>query len=549
MSMKYVGINYDSCHDSTVALLGDKVEFVGQEERFSRAKKDGRPPKLALAYLRDNYDLEGDDVRFAFPIMSEEGSDAEWQRSGLTDVYDGIKQHRQYGLDFAYSITKNPIFVRHHDAHAASAYFTSGFRGSPTLICTADGGNFFDPYSINAYEGCDGKITPLERVPSTDWAQRYSLITAALGFRPVHHEGKITGLSAHGSYNQALVDKLRELLKNPSELGGKVNAWVNLGDTEKVPTIRVTDGVEVFEEITNNFSREDIAFAIQHITEEDIKAFLQPYVGKYRKIALAGGIFANVKINSTIKDMGFDHVFIHPAMGDDGLALGAALWAKSENERLLPFSLKNVFFGVGYDQDRVLDAAKKSGLSFTVSEDVEREVAEQLASGKIVARYAGRGEYGPRALGHRSILCRADDASINDSLNKKLKRTEFMPFAPVVCDYQAEELFEGLSGAKYAAAFMTITRNCTELMKKIAPAAVHIDGTARPQIVEPWTDESYYKILNIFNKLVEGQSVLINTSFNMHGEPIVDTPEGAIASFKASKLDVLAMENLIFTQS
>jgi carbamoyltransferase len=158
----------------------------------------------------------------------------------------------------------------------------------------------------------------------------------------------------------------------------------------------------------------------------------------------------------------------------------------------------------------------------------------------VVARCDGRMEYGPRALGNRSILYQPTDASVNEWLNKRLKRTEFMPFAPVTLAEFADQCYENLDGARYPAQFMTITFNCTDWMKKHCPAVVHIDGTARPQLIHHDTNPSYYRILNEYYKIT-GLPSLINTSFNMHEEPIVCTPHDAIRGFLQGNLDYLAL--------
>ncbi|MCX6701603.1 MAG: hypothetical protein NTX96_00150 [Candidatus Zambryskibacteria bacterium] len=539
----YVGINYDSYHDSSVAYFTDKIEYIGAEERFSRVKKDGRRPNSALKYLYENYKIDKENTVFVFPILEKEISENEWAKSGLIDTYNVIAKELDYGLDYAKSITTNPVFVRHHDAHAASAYFTSGFE-EKTLICTIDGGNLFDPYSTNIYEGFAGKIQAIKRIPDISIASNYLLITAALGFKPLEHEGKITGLSSYGKYNENLISKLKNILSDKNIIH-EATKWINIGSQELPPKIQITEKIQVFDEILNQYNREDIAFAIQYLTEQAVKNLLDQYIGKYEYIALAGGLFANVKLNSFIKDLGFKNIFVHPAMGDDGLALGAILYAKSVNEGLKPFQMDNVFYGSSYSDEGVEEIIKSNGLTFEKYENIEKQIIDKLSEGKIIARYLGRQEYGPRALGHRSILCHADDPNINHSLNEKLVRTEFMPFAPVVADYQTKELFENIDGAEYTARFMTITRKCTTLMNEVGKAAVHIDNTARPQIVTSNTDDSYYKIIDGYYKKTNGRSILINTSFNMHGEPIVSTPEEAIKSFKRAKLDYLALNNYL----
>ncbi len=538
----YIGINYDGKHDSCVAYFTNKIEFIGQEERFSRKKKDGRKPKKALEYLFNDFDVDLNDVEYVFPILSFKDSLKEWKSANMMDTYETIKNDMKNGLNFAYSLTDNPIFVRHHDAHAASAYFTSGFNGK-VLICTIDGGNDFDPYSTNLYEGYNGKIKPILRLPDISIASDYLLVTAALGFKPLEGEGKVTGLAAFGHYNENLINQLKDIL-NDKNLIHKATRWVNVGSDDKAPTINITKYIGVFDNIIKNFSKEDIAFAIQYITEQRVKDLLAPYLKSYRKIACAGGLFANVKLNSFIKDMGFDEIFVHPAMGDEGLALGAVLYHKSQVQDFNPFEMNDVYFGqeIKYNNKDLERLLLKENLCYKFyKNNLEDKLAQLLKEFKIIALFQGRMEYGPRALGHRSILVNANDVNINKTLNKKLNRTEFMPFAPVVYDLQAKLLFKDLEGTQYTSKFMTITRKCTDLMKTIAPAAVHIDGTARPQIVDEKNNKFYYNLLKKYEEKTKMQSALINTSFNLHGEPIVSTPNEAIKSFKSAELDYLVI--------
>lgn len=547
--VNYIGVNYDGKHDSTIAYYTDKIEYIGQEERFSRKKKDGRKPKKSFEYLFRHYDVDMNNLKYVFPILDYKESKKEWEEAQMIDIYKSIYKDMRNGINYAYDLTDNPIFVRHHDAHAASAYFTSGFL-EKTLICTIDGGNDFDPYSTNLYEGNNGKIKVLKRYPDISIASNYLLITAALGFKPLEGEGKVTGLSSFGHYNENLIKELENILSDKN-LIHKIAKWKNVGSETKTPKIKITKKIKVFNNVLKYYNKEDIAFAIQYITEEKVRKLLTPFKSKYSNIVLAGGIFANVKLNSFIKELGFEKIYIHPAMGDDGLALGAILFHISQTQNLLPFEMKNIYFGANYqyakpDLERMLT---NENLTFEYyDKNLEKTIAEKLAEGKIVALYQSRQEYGPRALGHRSILVNASNKNINDILNKKLKRTEFMPFAPVVYDKQAKFLFNDLDGTEYACKFMTITRSCTNLMKNIGKAAVHIDGTARPQIVDENTDKFYYNILKEYAKKTKNQSVLINTSFNMHGEPIVSTPKEAIKSFKNAKLDYLVIDNYLIKQ-
>lgn len=544
----YIGIHYSGCHDSNVTYFTEQVKFSASEERFSRVKKDGRPPQLSIEYILNNYNVSINNVNIVCPMLPIEESRRLWRKEGMKDVYNLIEDKIIFGLDYIKSFTNSPIYVAHQDAHAASAYFTSGFNGK-SLVLIIDAGNYSDPYCISIYKGEKGKLTLLKRSTDNSIAQNYLLVTAMLGFKPMRHEGKITGLAAYGSYNKHIIMELEQIF-NDKEFVFKATRWHDFGSKNVPPDLVVTEEIQKTCWLSSKYSKEDIAYAIQYITEMRVINLLKMFnTNKYENICLAGGLFANVTLNRKISELGFKKIFVHPAMGDDGLSLGAILYAKMEEEgNLQPLKIGNLYWGPEYTPMNLSEFAENNNLHYYKSDFIEYEIAKYLKEGKIVARYTGRMEYGPRALGNRSILYRADRADINDWLNKKLGRTEFMPFAPVVRDVRVKELFENTEVGYYAANFMTTTFLCTERMKKIAPGAVHVDGTARPQIVEYKTNPSYYTILQKYDELTNGESVLINTSFNMHGEPIVNTPEDACSSFVTAKLDVLAINDYIITQ-
>jgi carbamoyltransferase len=192
----------------------------------------------------------------------------------------------------------------------------------------------------------------------------------------------------------------------------------------------------------------------------------------------------------------------------------------------------------------VLTAIKKYNLKYFEHSSPEKFIASELHNGKVVACFHGKMEFGPRSLGNRSILVRAIDRSVNDWLNKKLKRTEFMPFAPITLKKEASKMYYGLKKKKLTTKFMTITCNCTKKAINLFPAAIHIDNTARPQIINKKINSKIYKLLSEYFKISKIPT-LINTSFNVHEEPIVCSPEDAIRAFLKSKLDYLYIEDYI----
>jgi carbamoyltransferase len=224
-------------------------------------------------------------------------------------------------------------------------------------------------------------------------------------------------------------------------------------------------------------------------------------------------------------------------MGDGGCGTGLAmLWTWPGGAR----TIRDVYYGPSYSQAEIRAEIDKAGLAFAEPADLVEEVAKRIHAGEVIGRFGGRMEYGPRALGNRSILYHAKEPDVNQWLNQRLGRTEFMPFAPVTLWEARERCYVNIEGAEHTAEFMTMTFDCTEWMRKTCPAAVHIDGTARPQLVRREINPEYYDILKAYERL-SGIPCLINTSFNMHEEPIVCSPADAVRAFLQGHLDGLAI--------
>jgi carbamoyltransferase len=426
-------------------------------------------------------------------------------------------------------------FIDHHFAHACSAYFTSGLNEA--TVITMDGAG--DNSSSHVYFVQDGHFRKLWEVDSfNSIGNYYAYITHLCGFKAQKHEGKITGLAAYGKPTYI------ELLKN--FVAYEEGRTVNKGQVFYWAAVKALE-----QALPTSFSKQDLASSMQQLLEEIGCAYVQHWIEKTgcRDVALAGGVFANVKLNQRIHELESRRsLFIHPGMGDEGLAMGAAFALSAalskSSGRMSAVKLTDVYFGPSYGGQEIGGAIEQAGLRGEHVPDIERRIAELLAQGNVVARFDGRMEYGPRALGNRSILYQPTDRTVNDWLNKRLKRTEFMPFAPVTLEEFADQCYENLAGARYPARFMTITFKCTEWMKKSCPAVVHVDGTARPQIIDQETNPSYYRIVDEYRKLT-GLPSLINTSFNMHEEPIVCSPSDALRAFTDGELDYLAMGNYL----
>jgi carbamoyltransferase len=292
---------------------------------------------------------------------------------------------------------------------------------------------------------------------------------------------------------------------------------------------------------------EDIAANVQYFAEQHIVAILENcrrlnWWNQDSNICLAGGLFANVKINQTVSKMGFSKVFIAPAMTDDGSALGAALVGLSNIGKVHSKTISNMYLGSEYSESKIRATIKKYNLVISSEAASPESVADLLNNDKIVAIFGGRSEFGPRALGNRSILATAKDAAINDQLNRKLRRTEFMPFAPVIRDVDFGDAFEPNTGIELTSEYMTMAVDCKEDFARSHPAVVHVDGTARPQMIRESANPNYYALLTAYKEL-SGQIALVNTSFNVHEEPIVESPDDAIRGFLESGLDYLYFTN------
>lgn len=422
-------------------------------------------------------------------------------------------------------------YVWHHRAHAASAYYGSGFDNA--LVVTLDGSG--DGHSSHVYDVADGNWILLHTVPSFDGlGNYYEYATHLCGFTAGKHEGKVTGLAAYGK------DIYRDTLER--FIRYQKGTMVNVGNAFRWSAID-----KLRKALPRNFLREDLAASIQSAAERISAQYVSHWRERTsrRNVALAGGVFANVKINQRIhKVPGVDRVFVYPAMSDEGLASGAALMLAADKGEVSSRNgsrcFDHVFLGPQFSEDEIGEALRQAGVEFSHSSDIEKDIAQLIADGHVVARFSGRMEFGPRALGNRSILYRPDDPTVNSWLNERLRRTEFMPFAPATLAEYAQQCYRGMDGAADAARFMTITFDCTETMKKSCAGVVHIDGTARPQLVREADNPSYYRVIKEFKRLTSLPSV-VNTSFNIHEEPIVCTPQDAIRAFQAGHLEVLAI--------
>ncbi|MFT5449870.1 MAG: carbamoyltransferase [Gammaproteobacteria bacterium] len=449
-------------------------------------------------------------------------------------VLDHDRLRRELGLREDCTVR----YANHHLAHVLGAFrYTTWDKDA--LYISADGGGDFITYSAYSWDGRNLECIyggdrylqePVGNRYAASIGQAYSFVTGQLGFKPNRHEGKLTGLAAFGEprHAQAILSTFR------------------VGDDGVIDsTLRTSAALRAhLGALGKNTSREDMAASIQNATEQ----LLLQWIGVLRKrfparrIGLSGGVFSNVRLNQHILAMeGIEEIFVMPPMGDEGLPVGNCIdadIADSGIESLVRGPLRDAYLGRVHDGKSLLDAAAKRGFRVEASEDAANLTGLRLANGEIGAIFAERMEMGPRALGARSIVASPADAGLNDELNRRLERTEFMPFAPYVNEADAAEVFDIHAGNREACRFMTVTTDVRAKYRERIPAVVHVDGTARPQLVERHVNPLYFDTLEAF-KRETGIPALVNTSFNAHEEPIINTPDQALDALRDSRVDFL----------
>lgn len=423
-----------------------------------------------------------------------------------------------------------PVEVHgHHEAHAATGLYGRGVGDG--WILTIDGWGEDGSSSLWRAEGAGmSRVAFSNSFDSLGYF--YGAVTKALGFIPHRHEGKVLGLAAYCPEPKSLVELRAMVDYDPGR-------FRFLGRMERGYVPRMHN--PALDPLVARLPREDIAAGTQQTLEQVVSALIDDLGAGPHRLMVAGGVFANVKLNQRLAERpNVSDVYVFPNMGDGGLAAGAAWLSYARRTGRVPERFSTALLGPAPTEDEILHELRSSGLPYDRPGDMEDRVAELLAANSVVARCAGQMEYGPRALGNRSILYQASDPGVNDWLNRRLKRSEFMPFAPASLAEAASDLYLGLDSARETAKYMAITFACTKKMREEAPAAVHVDGTARPQVVDKESYPAFHRILSAYRRRT-GRTSVINTSFNMHEEPIVCSAADAMRAFRASDLPYLVL--------
>ena len=571
--MYILGINA-AFHDTAAALVKDgKIIAAAEEERFTHVKHGKRPIpfstyelpfnaidyclKTAGIHLKDVdkivYSFDPDGVENGFNNEDIFGFDSgesaveisrdiyngwdtlflDYIRKAPEQLRDGYPHHLQRRFAGAGSLSKKWEFVNHHVAHAASAYFPSPFDKAAVITLDGRGEKATTGYFI----GEGNSLTQLANVDMPhSLGMLYEKITTYLGFLHSSDEYKVMALASYGK--PLYVDHFRSVIHVADNGMYTIDdfdpeQWWGKGRKKDDP----------FEQLHN-----DIAHSLQKVLEETVLKLVTWLHGQYQteNLCMAGGVALNCVMNAVIRDKGpFKNIWIQPAAGDAGTALGAALWADVQQNGLFSnkkytATMDHVYWGPEYSDEEIEKFMLWAKTPYKRMTDVAKETAAILADNKVIAWYQGRMEFGPRSLGSRSILASPIHADMQAKLNDIKDREDFRPVAPVVLEEDAAAWFEGAQQSP----FMLFVYPVKEEKADQIPAVRHTDGTARVQTINAGQHPLYYDLIKAF-KALTGVPVLVNTSFNTRGEPIVCSPRDAIECFWTSPFDALIINSFI----
>ena len=564
--MNTIGISLG--HDCGVTIISDsKIIFAVNEERFTRNKGQAGIPYNSLTFVLKNYDMNFDNIAIDGLHITPHGNELAYSLESeqpfvqkiainlrlanfLVGTRIGVRitnlvypilnyKARRIVKGEILRILKGRInsefkFVRvdHHVAHALSIASRGELQNKRALIMTLDG--IGEGICSRVFKFENGEMKQISWSPALGSpALMYGYVTMILGFRLNRHEGKITGLAAYGNS-----EKTSTILRKFFKVNKKKRTFsANRIGFNLVAVKKLAKELE-------NFKDADIAAGVQKVFEENVLDYLDCFLSIKDfpiDLYLSGGGFANVKLNQRISvHSRVRNLIVSPNMGDGGLSMGVAHHAHRMNSKL-----ETLYLGPS-----IKDLANKQSKDYGIEEvknvsNLAEKCARLLAEGKIIGIARGRMEWGPRALGNRSIICLATNREIVESLNSKLGRNDFMPFAPMCREDDAQKYFHlnlPIDNYKY----MTITTDVTEYCIEKAKAVVHVDNTARPQVVFQTDNTFIYEVLNEVHAINQN-AILVNTSFNIHEEPIVCTEIEAVETFKKSKIDYLIINDSLYS--
>ena len=547
--MIILGINA-AFHDSAACIIKDGILIAAaEEERFTHIKHAKRPipfsayelPFHVIDYCLQEAGInlnEVDHIAYSFdPGINNIEVYPDLDELFLTSITNaknhlvsGYPHHLQQRFE---GITTNDFtwhYVDHHLAHAASAFLCSPYTEAAIMTIDGRGENVSTTY----YKGNGNAIEKISEVliPNS-LGLLYEAVTSHLGFLHSSDEYKVMALASYGK----------------AEYLDAFRLMIHIGEngTYTIDAYKLEEKFGPRRKRNEPFTEKhfDIAYSLQKVLEETVLQlvdWLHRATGE-ENLCLAGGVALNCVLNAVIRDKsGFKNIWIQPAAGDSGTALGAALWIDAQLRKTSErkFEMTHAYWGPEYMDKEVEKFLKWTKVRYRKLDNVAEETAKVLAENKIIGWYQGRMEFGPRALGSRSILASPISEDMQARLNDIKDREDFRPVAPVILEEDAGEWFEGASYSP----FMLFVYNVKEDKADKIPAVRHVDGTSRIQTINKSQHPRYYELLTEFKKLT-GVPVLVNTSFNTRGEPIVCTPRDAIECFWTSPFDALVINSFI----
>ncbi len=560
-------------HDNSAALLIDgEVVFAEAQERISRIKHDKSFPADAIEHALKFSGVKISDIDYiasAIPPIKP--------LPFLLSYLDGLKycgsskflgwlvKRLYFLLLSSVSTSKLPykktglpqdklICISHHLAHAESAYGNSGFN---ECLAVAWDGYGIDisgkPLCGIIYKARNNNLEKMEEIPFyASLPLYYGAVTVALGFKLNDGEGKTMGLAAYGNSSKCY-KALKQIFPTfTKDRWLPKNNWLDILSVSQINFFKTTSTYKYLQFLIDKHEAKHVASATQRILEEESEKFFIYLTKKYKdkKIAAAGGVFLNVKMNMRLLDKKIiDDLFVYPNPSDSGTAVGAALAVYRAKRGVLPNKkLERVDLGCSFTNTQIQQSINKFKGQITVTRlknNLAKIVAKKLTEGKVLGWFQGRGEWGPRALGQRSVLADPRYKSIKERINQRLKQRDwFMPFAPAILQEKSAEFLIHNRESPFMITADRIKPNKTKLI----PAAMHIDKTVRPQIVKKSILPLYYKVIEEFYKLT-GTPVILNTSFNRHGLPMVHSPYEAIEHLLWGAVDELIIEDFLIQRN
>jgi carbamoyltransferase len=576
--MNIIGLNIFHADTSACLIMDNEIVAAAEEERFVRIKHYSGFPKKSIEYCLKEGNLKLSDIDYVcvnFNVNYNFFRKANFFLKNFLSInffprLSAISKRQDikklFFDNFSENISAKIINVPHHLSHIASAYLCSGFNKS--LGLTFDGTGDFSCLELYDIKDDNFKIEKKISFPHS-LGIFYQTITQYLGFKYYGEEYKVMGLAAYG--NKKYIDEMYKLFKIK-----KNNSYeLNLNYFEhhhKSFSYYFENGApffenffnDKFEKLFNQKSRlsnepidqfhKDIAASAQHVFEEIIIILLRKKLkdSNYKNLCIAGGCAFNSLLMGKIKNEFTDlNVFVQPNSGDAGGAIGSALYTNMKfNENFKNNRFKNPYLGPSYSnkfiQDTIIDEIKSNNdvekIYFEEFDKLTEYVATRILKNDVVGWFQGRMEWGPRALGNRSIIANPKTPNMKDIINSKIKkREEFRPFAPSILDTKVDDYFEGSSNNLDYMSYVVRAKN-QNIYKEI-PAVVHSDGTSRVQVVRKHINKKFYKLIESFYK-ISGVPLVLNTSLNVN-EPMCESPKQALNVFTSSSMDVIVLENYV----